>query len=116
MEFPQISRKKAYFYSVLWNNKAKVKNIESRFSKVKNFESRFSDGLYEYKFFMVWKYYPYTGSVLKKMKKNDSITCDVTCCKHNSKGCNCKLTKIDVTHGDTESMHYCNSFEEKKSK
>ena len=43
---------------------------------------------------------------------NDSITCDVCCCKHNQKGCNCMLENIRVTTGNHNlKNHFCGSYE-----
>jgi hypothetical protein len=49
-------------------------------------------------------------------KENKGVCCDVTCCIHNRRGCDCALEKIKVTTGETEHMHFCKSFapEEKK--
>ena len=50
------------------------------------------------------------------MKKNYSIKCDVTSCKHNSDGRNCELEQIKVTCScdkDTCNCTCCGDFLEK---
>ena len=46
------------------------------------------------------------------MEKNHGVTCDVKNCKHNEKGCNCKLGKIKVTCGCGKDCTCCGSYEE----
>lgn len=47
------------------------------------------------------------------MIKNNSIKCDVTKCKHNSDGCNCRLESIKVTCGCGENCTCCGDYDEK---
>ncbi len=44
-------------------------------------------------------------------KGNKGVCCDVSCCIHNTRGCDCSLEKIRVTTGNTEHMHFCGSFQ-----
>ncbi len=46
-----------------------------------------------------------------KNKINKGIDCDVCACKHNVRGCNCDLKNVRITSGNTDSMHFCGSFE-----
>ncbi len=46
-----------------------------------------------------------------RSKVNKGIDCDVCVCKHNINGCNCNLKNVRITSGDTESMHFCGSYE-----
>ena len=47
------------------------------------------------------------------MIKNYCIKCDVTKCRHNVEGCNCRLDGISVTCGDGEQCTRCDSYAEK---
>ncbi|MBQ0098966.1 MAG: DUF1540 domain-containing protein [Firmicutes bacterium] len=41
---------------------------------------------------------------------NSSVKCDVKTCKHNEKGCNCKLNSIKVTCASKDSCTCCDDF------
>ncbi len=47
------------------------------------------------------------------MKGNCSIRCDVTQCRHNVEGSNCKLDSIMVTCGCGEQCTCCGNYSEK---
>ena len=47
------------------------------------------------------------------MDKNHCIECDVSRCKHNADGSNCRLDSIKVTCGCGEQCTCCGDFEEK---
>ena len=47
------------------------------------------------------------------MKKNYSIRCDVSGCRHNAEGCNCQLDVIKVTCGKG-SCTCCGDYSEKE--
>lgn len=46
----------------------------------------------------------------KECNSNNGVCCDVCCCIHNRRGCDCALEKIRVTTGNTNHKHFCGSF------
>lgn len=47
------------------------------------------------------------------MKTNSGVRCDVTSCKHNEDGCDCRLKEISVECSCGEKCSCCGSYEEK---
>ncbi len=46
------------------------------------------------------------------MRKNEAIKCEVTKCRHNLNGCNCKLSSIKVKCGCGEQCTCCGDYSE----
>ncbi|MBQ2713031.1 MAG: DUF1540 domain-containing protein [Clostridia bacterium] len=45
-------------------------------------------------------------------KCNSGVRCNVECCLYNEAGTKCTKDCIVVTKGDTETMHWCGSFQQ----